>query len=194
MIRVGFTGVPGAGKTSTARGLAAYCRGDEKLRKIELVHEYARRYIAKYGSIDTVMDQYRVLQKQLDWEDSIPADSTDVMITDSPVHLGFLYALELRKDTPKDAVFVNDIFKKMNTLNTPPRYDIIFYLPPKLKPVKDGVRDPLHFDEGWRREADETIRHIFKLFPPKNFVRVESTDMEDRVEECLTHLKKIINS
>ncbi|TRZ48828.1 MAG: hypothetical protein D4S01_09725 [Dehalococcoidia bacterium] len=194
MIRIGFVGVPGSGKTSTARGLAAFCRGDDKLKSVELVHEYARRYIAKYGTIDTVQDQYRVLQKQLDWEDSIPKGSTDIMITDSPVHLGFLYVMELRKCTHKDTVFVNDIFKKMNTLNVPPRYDIIFYLPPRLKPVQDGVRDTLHFDEEWRSSADQTIRNIFTLFPPGKFIEINSMPMEDRIEECLGHLRTLIQS
>lgn len=112
MLKVGFIGVPGAGKTSTARGLAALCRRNDKLSKVELVSEYARRYITKQGPIDTITDQFRIIEKQLEWEESI-APETDLMITDSPIHLGFLYALELRKlDNPKDIMYLNDIFKK----------------------------------------------------------------------------------
>ena len=193
MIRVGFAGVPGSGKSSTARGLAAFCRGNDKLKKVELVSEYARRYIAKYGTIDTVMDQYRIMQKQLDWEDSIPTGTTDLMISDSPVHLGFLYALELRVATPKDTVFVNDIFKRLNTINVPPRYDIIFYLPPILSPVDDGVRATTHFNDKWRSQADETLRFIFKLFPPASFVPITAVKMEDRIQECLKILYDYVN-
>lgn len=194
MLRIGFVGVPGCGKTSTARGLAAFCRGHEKLRKIELTAEYARRFITKYGHIDRVSDQYRIMQKQVEWEDTVPKDETDVIITDSPVHLGFLYALDLRRlDDKKDVMYINDIFKALNKLNCPQRYDIIFHLHPILKPVKDGVRPELHFDEKWRNEADIKIQCIFKLlFPPKQFISLESVELEDRVKECIEHVLKIL--
>ena len=57
MKRIGFVGVPGSGKSSVARGLAA--RGYEKLKKVELVSEYARRFISKYGTIDQVVRNKR---------------------------------------------------------------------------------------------------------------------------------------
>ena len=114
MKRIGFVGVPGSGKSSVARGLAA--RGYEKLKKVELVSEYARRFISKYGTIDQVSDQYKILQKQLDWENAIPQEETDVLITDSPVFIGFLYTLTLRNSNNlKDAMYVNDIFKNFSS-------------------------------------------------------------------------------
>lgn len=194
MLRIGFVGVPGCGKTSTARGLAAFCRGHEKLRKIELTAEYARRFISKYGDIDRVSDQYRIMQKQVEWEDIVPKEETDVIITDSPVFLGFLYALDLREiGNKKDVMYINDIFKALNKLNCPQRYDIIFHLCPILKPLKDGVRPELHFDEKWRDEADNKIQSIFKmLFPPKHFITLESISFEDRVNECIEHVLKIL--
>ncbi len=187
MLRVGFVGVPGSGKTSTARGLAAFCRRDERFRKVELISEYARRFITKYG-IDQLADQFKVLLKQLEWEDVVPQEDTDLLITDSPIHLGFMYVLELRKHTQKDMMYMNDIFKKMNKLNQPQRYDVIFYLPPVIEPVEDGVRDKLHFDPSWREEANRRIINVFDLFPPKRFITIESTGLMDRVNECIDHL------
>jgi broad-specificity NMP kinase len=67
MKRIGFVGVPGVGKTSTARALTAYCRQNE-FKNIELVAEYARRFISKYGDIDTMSDQFRVTEKQIEWD------------------------------------------------------------------------------------------------------------------------------
>lgn len=187
MIRVGFIGVPGAGKTSTARGLAATCRKIERLKNVELISEYARRYISKYGPIENITDQYRILQKQLEWEENIPKE-VNVLITDSPVHLGFLYALELRKlDDVKEAMYLNDIFKRLNKLNCPRRYDIIFHLPPVLEPIRDGVRSEQQFDSNWRKEADNKLQLIFDIFPPKKFITINSTDLDDRVNECLGH-------
>lgn len=191
MKRIGFVGVPGAGKSSLARGVAA--QSYNQIGKVELVQEYARRYISKYGAINQVSDQYKVMQKQLEWENSIPADSTDVAITDSPVHMGFLYAMEMRDVTCiKDTMYVNDIFKTMNKLNCPPRYDIIFHLPPLWTPSEDGIRPRQHFEDEWRTEADLKIQFIFKLFPPKQFVTITSETLEERIAECFSVCKKFI--
>lgn len=192
MIRVGFVGVPGAGKTSTARALSAFCRKIPELKRVELISEYARRYIAKYGLVNHIADQYKIMSKQLEWEDVIPADETDLIITDSPVHLGWLYVMGFPRDSIKSVMYINDIFKVMNKTNYPSRYDIIFHLPPVLKPVEDGVRIKEHFDEEWRKEADYKIRFIFKLFPPKKFVALQSTGIMERVEESLEHIKETI--
>lgn len=191
MIRVGFVGVPGAGKTSTARALAAFCRKNEKFKKVELIAEYARRFIAKYGTESlTLSDQYRIMEKQLEWEEVIPEESTDVLITDSPVHLGFIYALDLRrKDNQKDTMYMNDIYKRLNRINFPTRYDFVFHLPPILTPVNDGIRVSQHFDPQWRESANRRILSVFDLFPPKKFVKIESEELIDRVDECLSYLK-----
>lgn len=190
MKRIGFVGVPGSGKSSVARGIAASAY--DRIGKVELVAEYARRYITKYGSIDKVFDQYRILQKQLEWEDVVPEKETDVAITESPIHMGFLYAMEMRDpNNGKDTMYFNDIFKTMNKINCPTRYDIIFHLPPVWAPSQDGVRPGLHFDDTWRKESDNRIQFIFKLFPPKHFKTVESISLDDRIEECLSYCEDI---
>jgi nicotinamide riboside kinase len=194
MIRVGFTGVPGAGKTSTARALAAFCRSNEKLKRVELISEYARRYITKYGPIDHLADQYKIMEKQTEWEDQVPKDNTDLIITDSPIHLGWLYVLEYGLNRQKDIMYANDIFKKLNKANYPSRYDIVFHLPPKFEPVVDGVRPELHFDPTWRSEADAMIRFIFKQFKPKEFIVLNSTSMSDRIHECMECLELYLAS
>lgn len=188
MIRIGFTGVPGAGKTSTSRALSAMCRKETGFKNIELVSEYARRYISKYGSIESLWDQFWILQKQLDWEDKVGKE-VDLVITDSPVFLGFIYCLELRKNTQKDSMLFNEILSQMNRLNHPHRYDIVFHLPPKLKPVKDGIRPEQHFDETWRTKTNDTFMFLHNLFPPKKLVILEEDDIMDRVKTCLRHME-----
>jgi len=171
MIRVGITGVPGSGKTTLARSLSSKCRGEDQLKNVELINEYARRYISKHGLITSILEQYRILEKQCEWEDSVCNDNLDLMITDSPVFLGFLYCTELSKSNSKEIMFFNDIFKKMVKLNFPePRYDIIFHLPPFFKPVEDGVRAEEHFQDSWREKSDSMIISIFQIFKPRIFV------------------------
>ena len=63
--------------------------------------------------------------------------------------------------TSKETMYVNDIFKTMNKLNNPEsRYDIIFHLPPVIKPVNDGVRSKEQFDDNWRDDKNKEIEYI----------------------------------
>ena len=193
MIRVGFAGVPGAGKTSTARGLASVCRRLDGLKNVELCAEYARRYIAKYGAIESVWEQFRILKKQIDWEDTVGA--ADLILTDAPVFLGFMYAQMLNSGSAKDVMLINDLFNEMNKLNSPmPRYDLIFHLPPKVEAVRDGVRPESNFDPEWRSRADAQLKAAFLVFKPCVFYTVQATGLTERVEECLGVLQKVIQT
>jgi nicotinamide riboside kinase len=181
---VGFSGAPGAGKTSTARALAANLRRSEGFQNVELISEYARRYITKYGSIDCVQDQFRILQKQLDWENQA-LQYADLVITDSPIFLGFIYVMQLRKETQKDTIWVNDIFKEMSKLNVPRRYDLIIHLDPVIKPIDDGIRLEEHLTDEWRNKVNSAILHNYDIFPPEELHIMQETDLTKRVEECI---------
>ena len=192
MIRVGFTGVPGSGKTSTARALVSQLRDVDGFRQVELVQEYARRYISKHGHMESLWEQYRILSKQIEWEDSVVTNKLNIMVTDSPIFLGFIYAVDFHKKTSKDLIVFNDVFKTLSKLNYPnARYDVIFHLPPVIAAIDDGVRAKNHLDNNWRKEADEMIRSTLKIFPPKKYIEVKSTSLSDRVDECISILKKI---
>lgn len=185
MIRVGFMGVPGAGKTSTARALAAACRGIDGIKNVEIVPEYARRYIAKFGGIEEPWEQVRVLNKQIEWEDTASAKA-DLIITDSPVHLGLAYTLFFPRRSMKDVMLVNDLFSMLTKLDFPkPRYDIIFHLPPVLKPVDDGVRAAVQFDDDWRRAMDKRLVSVFRMLPPTRYCSIKATALDSRVGEAL---------
>jgi len=190
-INIGISGVPGTGKSSLARSLAGSLATNKNIKTVELISEYARTYIAKYGSIDSIWEQYKILDKQVDMENVIPKH-TDVLITDSPVTMYFHYTLDAKKDSSKDSMVLEDMFHKINLLNANNRYDIIFHVPPTFAPNDDGIRSK-HLDPMWREESDKSIRFICgKLFPPKKFVVVEPLDLMERVKFCNNVLQEYI--
>ena len=190
MIRIGISGVPSTGKTTLARHVALACRSIPGLSNVELVSEYARQYLSKHGSIETVWEQYGILDKQLAWEDTL-TDKLDLMVTDSPIFLSFLYSTRLRNHSKvKDNIAYTDIFKKLLKLNEEYRYDIIFHLPPVIKLVDDGVRGQVSDEE--RIIDDRFIRSLFDIFPPKHFVVIDDTDMDKRIEHCVNEISKLI--
>jgi nicotinamide riboside kinase len=194
MVKIGVVGVPGSGKTTLSRAIAARCRGISSLKHVELVQEYARRYLAKHGEVTSILEQYRILEKQLEWEESVCNSKLDIMITDSPLFLGFLYCCELPKSNSKEVTFFNDVFKKMVKLNYPtPRYDIIFHLNPVLKPVRDGVRAELHFNEQWRDKADSMIKATMNIFKPVQFFVLGQKGLTPRVNFCIDKIKRYLN-
>lgn len=191
MIKVGFIGVPGSGKTSTSRAIAAACRRHPQLKNVELVSEYARRYIAKYKSISHIWEQFRIMQKQVEWENSASYDDLDLLITDSPVFNSFAYCIDLRAGRDlesKDIMIMNDMFKESMRLNDPIRYDMIFHLSPSLKPVNDGIRPQSNFDDDWRMVMDRRFQVVYEIFQPKFFIDVTETDLSKRVEFCIKHI------
>jgi len=193
MIKIGIVGVPGSGKTTLSRSIAAACRGTEGLSHVELVQEYARRYISKHGKIESIFEQYRILEKQLEWEESVCNEKLDIMITDSPIFLGFIYCCEMSKNDSKEVMFFNDIFKKMVKLNYPKsRYDIIFHLCPDIQPVDDGIRPDQHFNAEWRYKSDLMIKATMNIFKPKQFHIVEPVKLECRTEFCINKIKEIL--
>jgi nicotinamide riboside kinase len=186
-MRVGFSGGPGSGKSVLARRLAGSLV-DTPIKVVEMVPEYARRYINKYGPIEHVYEQMRILKKQLDWENSIPKE-VELVISDSPIFLGWAYVMDLRKWGPrgelaKETLLVSDIFSEMNRLNSPKRYDVIFHLPPLLDPVDDGTREEGQLESNWLQKIDENLRAAFKIFPPIKFHVIESTNMDERLAIC----------
>lgn len=191
MIKIGFSGIPCTGKTSTARAFAIAARELDGISKIELVSEYARSYISKHKSIEHIWEQYRIINKQTCWENSLPS-SVDLMVTDSPLPLAFLYACDAHVAGSKNDMVLSDIFKLILEESTERPYDIVFHLPPFAIPLEgDGVRPELHLQDEWRKESDDFIRSSFKQFKPKYFFIVEENSIEARVKFCINKLKEL---
>jgi deoxyadenosine/deoxycytidine kinase len=185
---IAISGVPGAGKTSLARALASECRHHDRFKNVELVSEYARRYISKHGSIDHIWEQYRITEKQLEWEESVSKE-TDLLISDSPIYLGFFYAKSLVDfNDPKEVMIYTDLFKRLVKLSN--RYNLVIHLDPVLEPIRDGVRPDLHFDPNWRKESNDSLFTIYSVFGQKKIEVVSEKEMMKRVQICFDLFKK----
>lgn len=168
------SGTPGSGKTTLCTKLAGVVRERLGIPVVSLVQEYARTYISRYGVPKDMWEQIRILRKQLAEEDRVL--DCDILFTDSPYQLGLLYAMDLpRTADEKGTLAFNDLFKMMAKANLGHHYDLVLHLPPVLKPVQDGVRAEHQFDHDWRVRADQDIRFIFRLFPPREFLVLEPT-------------------
>ena len=137
MIRVAFTGAPDSGKTTLAKMVSA--RLNLKGYVPALVHEYARDYITKYGvRPNTVAEQFLVFYRQLEREEEMCSQSTQVMYTDCPIMLSYVYAIDLVRDDKDRDDFTYLYNKTLIALEN--RYDLIFLLRPFRETVKDDVR------------------------------------------------------
>jgi nicotinamide riboside kinase len=183
MIKISIAGLPSSGKSILARKLSSCFLG----KNVELIQEYARDYINEHGPITNVWEQSLILKGQLKREELLP-EQVEIMISDSPIFLGLAYTLSLRTGDDKEEVVVNDIIQSMLKANSPRRYDIVFYLPDLLPQAEDGTRIKEHFTPEWREKLESNIMSVFNLFPPKKFVKIESSNFNDRVSECLSHI------
>lgn len=186
MIRVGFSGLPGVGKTSIARGVVSKLAPD---CNVELINEYARRYITKYGFPEELWEQIRITENQLDWENSV-APETEVVVTDSPVFLGLVFALTFERKSIKDDMLLGDLFKKLINMNRQNQYDLIIHISENREVKDDGIRPALHLDPKWRKNTEHLIISTIQTFQPKRWIILKEEDYDKRVLESILHIDK----
>ena len=191
MVNIGFAGIPGTGKTTQTRTLSETLKSDGQ--NVGMVKEYARNYISKHGLMDHIWEEYKVFDTQLAWENAIIESPTEVLITDSPLPLIFMYASALHNpDDKKSNMVFQDIFKRKVSANTPQRYDIIFHCPDVLNAdIDDGIREPKQLTSEWRQEHEEFIKILFGIFKPKYFYTIKVLSIEERTEECFNIVKNL---
>jgi nicotinamide riboside kinase len=137
MIKVALAGAQDTGKTTVARMMS----GNLSSRGIltHYVQEFARDYIPKAGSIDSLAEELFLLEQQAKREKETPG-KMQVMITDSPVFLAYIYStlmVDLRRISKKDVMMLGRIYDKVLDHGG---YDLVILLPIKWAAADDGVR------------------------------------------------------
>jgi len=171
MIRVAFAGAPDAGKTTLAKIVSA--RLNLKGYIPAYVHEFARDYITKYGvRPNTVAEQFFVFYTQCEREEEMCSQSTQIMYTDCPIMLSYIYAIDLVKDE-RDRDMLTYLYNKTLTA-LEDRYNLIFLLHPFRETLEDDVRA-----QDWHRigRLDAQIRAFLDLHG------VEYVDLTQSMEE-----------
>lgn len=191
MVKIGFAGIPGTGKSTQARALAETYK--KQLLNVGMVKEYAREYISKHGLMDHIWEEYKIFDTQLAWEQKIIDSNVDILITDSPLPLTFMYSSILHNpEDKKNNMVFQDIFKRQLKANSPQRYDIIFYCPDILDiNLDDGIRSNIQLTKSWRQEHEEFTKTLFKIFKPKEFITLTQSSILDRTNYCIEIINNI---
>ncbi len=138
MLKVALAGAQDTGKTTVAKMLS----GELTNRGIKAyyVQEFARDYIPNAGSIDSLAEELYLIEQQVNRELMATPAGVQVMLTDSPVFLAYVYStlmVDAGKLGKKDAYVLSRIYEKVLGHGG---YDLVFLLPVLWQPADDGVR------------------------------------------------------
>lgn len=138
----------------------------------EVVREYARHFIEKYGQIETIMEQWHIYDGQTKWE-AQAISNYDIVISDSPRFLPYIYALNLfDHDDPKSIAALVRLYELgVFSIND---YTMIYLLKPPLVVEQDGIRSQ---DENDANLIYEVTRNFLLSHCPDVVVEVpQGTD------------------
>jgi nicotinamide riboside kinase len=136
--RIGICGAPSSGKTETAKQMSFILTTQYQANAF-FVPEYATSFIQKYNSSPTFYDQIWIWQGQRTREEDA-AVRANVVLSDCPVFLAYIYALMLR-DKPLDsnlAFHVSKLYKRV-------LYDSLRYTDLILLKLQDYVKNNVRY-------------------------------------------------
>jgi nicotinamide riboside kinase len=189
MVKVGIVGSPSTGKTTLAEGISYSFKSLGKYNRIDLITEYAREFVSNFG-IPTTADQKHILDMQIRNEE-ISKDA-DLMITDSPFWLCYIYACHTFNNNKKDSYYLNKIHEYI--INNIYNYDVVFYIPFSIEfyknvNIKDGQR--IHEDISEIAEIDGKIKSFMNLHGIC-YHSVQSREADERKYYCNNIIEKKI--
>lgn len=160
---ISLIGAPASGKSTLATSVQTELK---KLGKNSIfISEVATDFIAEYGVPNTPQDQIVIFYKQLNREKMF-IGSKDYIICDSSGILNYFYFRGLfgNKLSNKDIAIINHLQKEI--LKTINQWDFLFYIPPILDNVEDGIR---YHDRNEILSLDRKIKSYLELENIKHY-------------------------
>ena len=177
-IKIGFIGAPGSGKTTISQNFVSLLRIESK-KRVELIDEFARSFVSTFQNT-SIKDQYLIAHKQIDKENEF--ESSDYLITDSPVILSLFYSyLCIDWNECVERYYLNEIYKLL--IDRIHMYDFLFYLNP-LDDINldDGKR--IHTNEQENLKINQQISYFINLHKI-NYVCLKGT-FEEKIKQSLS--------
>lgn len=165
-MKIGIIGAPSAGKTSTAAGLTLLIK-DNKKHTCHHVTEFATDFLQKHNHEISMVEQLIFLNEQMRRE-HLASLKNDIVITDSPLLLCYLYARNLNNRSQSHTLAISYIYE--NILSHLTTYDYIVFK--ELKDFKtNGIRrnDP--------KEAEKINRQIRNFLDDHNILYIDGTNL-----------------
>jgi nicotinamide riboside kinase len=165
---VSIIGAPASGKSTLASSVHTELK---KLGKNSIfISEVATDFIAEYGIPNTPQDQIVIFYQQWNREKMF-LDSKDYIICDSSGILNYFYFRGLfgSKLSNKDIAIINHLQKEI--LRTINQWDYLFYIPPILDNVDDGIR---YHNKEQIISLDRKIKSYLEL---ENISHIDMTDI-----------------
>jgi nicotinamide riboside kinase len=173
-----FIGPPSSGKSTLATDVHTELK---KIGKNSIfIAEVATDYIAEYGTPDSPLDQLVIFYKQLNKEKMF-IGSKEYIFCDSSGLLNYFYFRTLFKNklSNKDIAIINHMQKEI--LKTINQWSYLFYLPPILDNVDDGIR---YQNETQILNLDRWIKSYLEL-ENINFIDLTNIELKKRTNHVL---------
>ena len=175
-------GAPSSGKSTLATDV------HKELKKMGrnsiFVPECATDYIAEYGVPNTPIDQLVIFYEQVGRENMF-IGTKEFIICDSSSLLNYFYFRRLfnSKLEEKDVSVINHLQKQI--LKTINKWYKIFYVPPILDNVKDGIR---YHNENEIQKLDKWIKSYLEL-ENIDHVDLSEINIRERTKFILNNIK-----
>lgn len=167
-MKIGIVGAPSAGKTSTAANLTLLLKNDTKYACYH-VTEFATDFLQKHSHEITMVEQLIFLHEQIKREHFASLKS-DIVITDSPVFLCYIYARNLNNQSPSHTLAITYIYD--NILSHMRTYDCII-----LKRLRDFKTNGIRRNDP--KEAKLIDDQIVNFLNDHNIRYIDATDLNN---------------
>jgi nicotinamide riboside kinase len=166
-MKIGVIGSFSSGKSTAAA--KAYAILKEQHIDVALVTEFTRDIFGTGWNCESISDEFFIYYEQKRRED-YSAELYDVMITDSPVLLPYVYGLMFSTRSHHDNIVIKKLYETfVDNLN---RYDCLIFIERDHPYVNDGIR------KGSEECAEEIAMRIKSMLHQHNvsYLTIKSTD------------------